>query len=234
MKRQLTSIMLFSALLVGGASTFVSCTDHESDSAYNTSISLADAIAKQKDALETADNLLKEQIEALKTSKADADKLSALEGRVADNEAALAIINKPSVSELAQYATLDAAIRGSQAYVDLSDKVDGLVTKTGDLDTKYGDLVDEIEAFRSKTKEDSASAAALTNSLNTKLTALSGTVTSLEQAQKKVNEANAEALDYLINKNLKGINLRATENPVLGYFKVPGSGLNLVASFFSD
>lgn len=48
MKRQLTSILLFSALLVGGASTFVSCTDHESDSAYNTSISLADAIAKQK------------------------------------------------------------------------------------------------------------------------------------------------------------------------------------------
>ncbi len=40
MKRQLTSILLFSALLVGGASTFVSCTDHESDSAYDTSVSL--------------------------------------------------------------------------------------------------------------------------------------------------------------------------------------------------
>lgn len=39
MKRQLTSILLFSALLVGGASTFVSCTDHESDSAYDTSVS---------------------------------------------------------------------------------------------------------------------------------------------------------------------------------------------------
>ncbi len=51
MKRQLTSILLFSALLVGGASTFVSCTDHESDSAYNTSVSLADAIAKQKSEL---------------------------------------------------------------------------------------------------------------------------------------------------------------------------------------
>ena len=39
MKRQLTSILLFSALLVGGASTFVSCTDNESDSAYDTSVS---------------------------------------------------------------------------------------------------------------------------------------------------------------------------------------------------
>jgi len=48
MKRQLTSILLFSALLMWGASTFVSCTDHESDAAYNTSISIADAIAKQE------------------------------------------------------------------------------------------------------------------------------------------------------------------------------------------
>ena len=78
MKRQLTSILLFSALLVGGASTFVSCTDHESDSAYNTSISLADAIAKQKTALENADDLLQQQIDALKENKADANKLAAL------------------------------------------------------------------------------------------------------------------------------------------------------------
>ena len=54
MKRQLTSILLFSALLVGGASTFVSCTDHESDSAYNTSISLADAIKQQENKMDKA------------------------------------------------------------------------------------------------------------------------------------------------------------------------------------
>ena len=33
------TVLLFSALLVGGASTFVSCTDNESDSAYDTSVS---------------------------------------------------------------------------------------------------------------------------------------------------------------------------------------------------
>lgn len=227
MKRQLTSILLFSALLVGGASTFVSCTDHESDSAYNTSISLADAIAKQKDALENADALLQQQINALKENKADADKLAALEGRVAANEAALAIINKPSVAELAQFATLDAAIRGSQAYVDLSDKVDGLVTTTGDL-------AEEIESFRAKVKEDSLKAAGITNSLNTQLGTLNAKVTSLAEAQAKVNDAYKQAIDYLVNKNLNSIAINATENPVLGYYNAAflGSQLNLAASFY--
>lgn len=227
MKRQLTSILLFSALLVGGASTFVSCTDHESDSAYNTSISLADAIAKQKTALENADNLLQQQIDALKENKADANKLAALEGRVAANEAALGIINKPSVAELAQFATLDAAIRGSQAYVDLSDKVDGLVTTTGDL-------AEEIESFRAKVKADSTKAAAITNSLNTQLGTLNAKVTSLAEAQAKVNDAYKQAIDYLVNKNLNSIAINATENPVLGYYNAAflGSQLNLAASFY--
>ena len=227
MKRQLTSILLFSALLVGGASTFVSCTDHESDSAYNTSISLADAIAKQKTALENADDLLQQQIDALKENKADANKLAALEGRVAANEAALGIINKPSVAELAQFATLDAAIRGSQAYVDLSDKVDGLVTTTGDL-------AEEIESFRAKVKADSTKAAAITNSLNTQLGTLNAKVTSLAEAQAKVNDAYKQAIDYLVNKNLNSIAINATENPVLGYYNAAflGSQLNLAASFY--
>ena len=224
MKRQLTSILLFSALLVGGASTFVSCTDHESDSAYNTSISLADAIAKQKDVLENADALLQQQIDALNENKVDADKLAALEGRVAANEAALEIINKPSVAELAQFATLDAAIKGSQAYVDLSDKVDGLETKTDGL-------VSEIEALR---QQHAADAEALTNALNSKLGELNTTVGKLKDAQAKVNQAYADALEYLVNKNLSNIAINATENPVLGYYNAAflGSQLNLASSFY--
>ena len=224
MKRQLTSILLFSALLVGGASTFVSCTDHESDSAYNTSISLADAIAKQKAALETANDLLQQQIDALKGNKADADKLAALEGRVNANKAALDIINKPSVAELATFATLDAAIKGSQAYVDLSDKVDGLETKTDGL-------VSEIEALRQKQAND---AEALTNALNSKLGELNTTVGNLKDAQAKVNQAYADALEYLVNKNLSNIAINATENPVLGYYNAAflGSQLNLASSFY--
>lgn len=52
MKRQVTSILLFSALLVGGASTFVSCTDHESDAAYEVTGTVADQVKKQATELE--------------------------------------------------------------------------------------------------------------------------------------------------------------------------------------
>lgn len=63
MKRQLTSILLFSALLMGGASTFVSCTDHESDSAYEVTGTVADSVKAQatklKDLTNDLDFLLK-------------------------------------------------------------------------------------------------------------------------------------------------------------------------------
>ena len=51
MKRQLTSILLFSALLMGGASTFVSCTDHESDAAYEVTGSIAQNLNGRADKL---------------------------------------------------------------------------------------------------------------------------------------------------------------------------------------
>ena len=47
MKRQVTSILLFSALLMGGASTFVSCKDTESDALYDSNGKVAEVIAKQ-------------------------------------------------------------------------------------------------------------------------------------------------------------------------------------------
>ena len=51
MKRQVTSILLFSALVLGGASTFVSCKDTESDAAYEnlagTNKNIAQLIAQQ-------------------------------------------------------------------------------------------------------------------------------------------------------------------------------------------
>ena len=59
MKRQLTSILLFSALLMGGASTFVSCTDHESDAAYEVTGSIADQLNKQAADLQTQINAIK-------------------------------------------------------------------------------------------------------------------------------------------------------------------------------
>ena len=113
MKRQLTSILLFSALLVGGASTFVSCTDHESDSAYDTSVSLADAIAKQKAELTTLNQWLGD----LKNKSSLGD---AIDGRIQENKQAIAdLLDDTFVT----YGKLNAAIEASKAYEGLKSEI---------------------------------------------------------------------------------------------------------------
>lgn len=213
MKRQLTSILLFSALLVGGASTFVSCTDHESDSAYNTSISLADAIAKQKAELTDLNAELKKKAD--KTT-VEADKL-ALEGRIKANEDAITAFNNSAVGELAKYATLDAAIQGSKAYTDLKKTVD-----------------DHIKAIEDLRKKDEEAAKKFTKALNKRLEKIEGSVSDEAKAREKVQAVYDQAFDYLVNKNLTSIAINATENPVLGYYNAAflGSKLNLVSSFY--
>ena len=107
MKRQLTSILLFSALLVGGASTFVSCTDHESDSAYNTSVS---QIAKLTE--------LNKWLGKLKEDNPDL--ASAITARIKAN---MDVIKD---SLYADEKRFDAAIQGSLAYKNLYGKVDSI------------------------------------------------------------------------------------------------------------
>ena len=207
MKRQLTSILLFSALLVGGASTFVSCTDHESDSAYNTSISLADAIAKQKSDL-TDLNLWLGELKEKNPSLA-----KAIDARIKANWEAM---DKGAISALGQYATLDAAIQGSQVYKDLK-KVD-----------------DHIRAIEKLRKEDEKAAKKFTEDLNERLEKIEGSVSGEAEAREKVQAVYDQAFDYLVNKNLTSIAINATENPVLGYYNAAflGSKLNLVSSFY--
>lgn len=208
MKRQLTSILLFSALLVGGASTFVSCTDHESDSAYNTSISLADAIAKQKSDL-TDLNLWLGKLKEENPSLA-----KAIDARIKANWEAM---DQGAISELGQYATLDAAIQGSNAYQKLDKKVD--------------DHIRAIENLRTKDEE---AAKKFTESLNNRLEKIEGSVSGEAEARKKVQAVYDQAFGYLVNKNLTSIAINATENPVLGYYNAAflGSKLNLVSSFY--
>lgn len=205
MKRQLTSILLFSALLVGGASTFVSCTDHESDSAYNTSISLADAIAKQKAELTKLNSDLEK--------KHDADK-EALSKRIEANEKAL---NNGALSELGQYATLDLAIQQTRFY-----------TK------EFKDVKDDILALEKFREDYPKEAKQVTDALENKFKTLDKKVSDEATAQQALNEAYNTAFDYLINKNLQNIAINATENPVLGYYNAAflGSKLNLVSSFY--
>lgn len=210
MKRQLTSILLFSALLVGGASTFVSCTDHESDSAYNTSISLADAIAKQKAELTDLNNELAKKVDKT-TDAVDKQKLS---DRIKANEDALA---KGALAELGKYATLDLAIQQTKFYTE-----------------EFKDVKEDIKALEEFREKYPKEAKVVTDALEKKLGELQKQVDDEAKAQKELNEAYNTAFDYLINKNLQNIAINATENPVLGYYNAAflGSKLNLVSSFY--
>lgn len=210
MKRQLTSILLFSALLVGGASTFVSCTDHESDSAYNTSISLADAIAKQKAELTDLNNELARKVD--KTT--DALEKKALSDRIKANEDAL---SKGALAELGKFASLDLAIQQTKFYTKEFQGVK--------------DQIQALEEFRENYPEE---AKKVTDALEKKLGDLQKQVDNEAEAQEALNEAYNTAFDYLINKNLQNIAINATENPVLGYYNAAflGSKLNLVSSFY--
>ena len=83
MKRKLTSILLMSALLVGGASTFVSCKDYDGDQAAVTNANvkgLSDKLNEQITALEA----LKTDINGKLNGKADQSVVEAL-GLKVDN-----------------------------------------------------------------------------------------------------------------------------------------------------
>lgn len=160
MKRQLTSILLFSALLVGGASTFVSCTDHESDSAYNTSVSLADAIAQQKAKLKALNTELAQKVD--QTTYAT-DK-QALEARIAANEGVIANLDANYVS----YGKLNAAIEASEAYQGLNSEIAA------------------VERLRAK---DSLAFVAMDSALQAKIDTLGTQVNSIEEMQNKMKTA---------------------------------------------
>ena len=125
MKRQLTSILLFSALLVGGASTFVSCTDNESDSAYDTSVS---QIAKLTE--------LNKWLGELKETNPDL--ASAIDARIQAN------MDVIKAGVYADKKRFEAAIQGSEAYKNLKGDVEGVDSRVSALERLR--LTDSIAA----------------------------------------------------------------------------------------
>ena len=156
MKRQLTSILLFSALLMGGTSTFVSCTDHESDNAYNASISIADAVAKQFDALKLANQQLQANIDDLKSDVAtNKDKIAALEAQVAANKAAIENLNGTWTEKFQKLNTqLNESIGAlgdrATALEEAVDKINGQLP--AEL-AKLNQAIQDIAELKTKSKE---------------------------------------------------------------------------------
>ena len=210
MKRQVTSILLFSALLVGGASTFVSCKDTESDALYDSNGKVAEVIAKQaKQISDLADKLTKET-----TDRTDADQVlkdlitsKATEIKnTADEALRLAQTNESKIGVLTgKVTTLESQL---SSLLDLSSKVDGLDSEVKRLKTQFDSfksctcdlttLNNNYEALKLKQEEDRRRIEAIEqgkSDLDTELdrinTTLNGKVdqTTFEQLKEKV-EAN--------------------------------------------
>uniref|UniRef100_UPI003FEF35C4 hypothetical protein n=1 Tax=Prevotella sp. TaxID=59823 RepID=UPI003FEF35C4 len=205
MKRQLTSILLFSALLMGGASTFVSCTDHESDNAYNASISIADAVAKQLDALKLANQQLQANIDDLKSDVAtNKDKIAALEAQVAANKAAIENLNGTWTEKFQKLNTqlnesIGALGNRATALEEAVDKINGQLP--AEL-AKLNQAIQDIAELKTKSKEVDELQKKL-DELNEKLygkLAGEGDINTLKDAIDTINGQLKEAAKYVLAK----------------------------------
>lgn len=245
MKRQLTNILLFSALLMGGASTFVSCTDHESDNAYNASISIADAVAKQLDALKLANQQLQANIDDLKSDVAtNKDKIAALEAQVAANKAAIENLNGTWTEKFQKLNTqLNESIG---ALGDRATALEEAVNKiNGQLPAELAKLnqaIQDIAELKTKSKEVDELQKKL-DELNEKLygkLAGEGDINTLKDAidtingQLKTMSEQLDAIYAILNNNVSGIVIQATDCPVTGYENAAflGSQANILSAYW--
>ena len=245
MKRQLTSILLFSALLMGGASTFVSCTDHESDNAYNASISIADAVAKQLDALKLANQQLQANIDDLKSDVAtNKDKIAALEAQVAANKAAIENLNGTWTEKFQKLNTqLNESIGAlgdrATALEEAVDKINGQLP--AEL-AKLNQAIQDIAELKAKSKEVDELQKKL-DELNEKLygkLAGEGDINTLKDAidtingQLKTMSEQLDAIYAILNNNVSGIVIQATDCPVTGYENAAflGSQANILSAYW--
>lgn len=110
MKRKITSIMLFAALLVGGASTFVSCKDTESDAVYDLNGQLSKVIEEQRQKLTDINSRLED-----------------VEGKVTDATLKTLIVNtikenQTSINESALEYTINQLLNGNDKLNDAISK----------------------------------------------------------------------------------------------------------------
>lgn len=166
MKRQVTSILLFSALLMGGASTFVSCKDTESDALYDSNGKVAEVIAKQaKDISDLAGKLKteteKRESEDQVLKNLIIDKATEIQN-TADEALRLAQTNESKIGDLTgRVETLEGKL---SSLLDLSSKVDGLDSEVKRLKTQFDSfksctcdlttLNNNYEALRLRQEED--------------------------------------------------------------------------------
>ena len=190
---------------MGGASTFVSCTDHESDNAYNASISIADAVAKQLDALKLANQQLQANIDDLKSDVAtNKDKIAALEAQVAANKAAIENLNGTWTEKFQKLNTqLNESIGAlgdrATALEEAVEKINGQLP--AEL-AKLNQAIQDIAELKTKSKEVDELQKKL-DELNEKLygkLAGEGDINTLKDAIDTINGQLKEAAKYVLAK----------------------------------
>ena len=230
---------------MGGASTFVSCTDHESDNAYNASISIADAVAKQLDALKLANQQLQANIDDLKSDVAtNKDKIAALEAQVAANKAAIENLNGTWTEKFQKLNTqLNESIGAlgdrATALEEAVEKINGQLP--AEL-AKLNQAIQDIAELKTKSKEVDELQKKL-DELNEKLygkLAGEGDINTLKDAidtingQLKTMSEQLDAIYAILNNNVSGIVIQATDCPVTGYENAAflGSQANILSAYW--
>ena len=169
MKRQITSILLFSALLMGGASTFVSCTDHDSDASYEVDGSIADQLKKHADEFQGYINTLKGNITDLEgrinTLKSETDgKFTTVDANIAGLKASLEALKT-------RLTTAENAIQTAKSTADAAktaaDKANAdLATLKTELVNADIELQNQINAVRQLAETNRDNIDLLTSTVN--------------------------------------------------------------------
>ena len=215
MKRQVTSILLFSALLVGGASTFVSCKDTESDALYDSNGKVAEVIANQaKQIADLADKLAKETKDRQDADQVFTDFINGKAVEIkntADQAWAQAQENQTKIGKL---TTDIEKLKGQLGdLLELSDKVTGLETEVKklkdqfaefksckcdftEMERKYNELKNQQDIDKARIDDIVAGKTTLDKELERINTTLNGKVdqTTFEQLKEQV-ENNQQIVD---------------------------------------
>ena len=220
MKRQVTSILLFSALLVGGASTFVSCKDTESDALYDSNGKVAEVIANQaKDISDLADKLKKEtekrESEDQVLKNLIIDKATEIKSK-ADEALRLAQTNESKIGDLTgRVTTLEGQL---SSLLNLSSKVEGLDSEVQTLKNQFANfksctcdfttLNNNYEDLKLKQAEDRRRIEAIERgqtTLDAQITSINATL------ERKVDQTTFEVLKRQVEANERNISANETE-----------------------
>ena len=207
MKRQLTSILLFSALLMGGASTFVSCTDHESDAAYEVTGSIADQLKNHATEFQGYINTLNGNVGQLqkdldKLKKETTDPTGTVQTQISNLQTNVSTLETQlgtaQTAITAAQTTADNALAAAQqAATNANAYTDAEITKLkNELVAADADLTQQISAVRTLAESNKTAIDKLTTQVNTNTTNISTNAQNIAANGQRIDEL-ATLLDNL-------------------------------------